>query len=409
MDRGRELADAKGVTTSCQEWPGARKLRPVPHRNTSPSGSQEVTTASLPSAPPMRRILALLLALVLLAGFLLAWYSRDPSTTLLDASGAELTAGAETPGSAVSPFAEIRTLMENGELLAAKEKLLHLLESSDQDGEACILLCDLGRRLDEPDFGTDYGLKATELLPASPAAHIVYAKALGAELAASVKSIAGVFGAIKKVNLFKAELERAIELDPEDTEARTMLVLYFIAAPRPIGDPDRALEVSREIEARDPAAGKRLRAICHQERKELDEAIALCREGIAEFPEDGRFHVTLADIFQEQELFEEALLEYREAREGEEDEAHWRSLYAEARMRVIHELEPARAIELLEEFIAAEPRAEMMPEPAHAWRRKGNALEQLGRTEEARAAYEESLRLKPGLESAAEDLEGLSD
>jgi len=181
------------------------------------------------------------------------------------------------------------------------------------------------------------------------------------------------------------------------------------SAPRPIGDPEKAVEISREIEARDPAAGKRLRAICLQQRKRLDEAIALCREGIAEFPEDDEYHVTLAGVLTEAERFEEAFAEYRAARLGEPNDAYYRSLYSEARMRVIQELDPARAIELLEEFIAAEPRAEMMPEPAHAWRRKGNALVQLERIEEARAAYEESLRLKPGFEKAAADLEELSD
>ena len=50
-----------------------------------------------------------------------------------------------------------------------------------------------------------------------------------------------------------------------------------------------------------------------------------------------------------------------------------------------------------------------MPTVAHAWWRKGAALEALGRIEEARGAYEASLRLDPDWSEARRALADLPD
>ena len=50
-----------------------------------------------------------------------------------------------------------------------------------------------------------------------------------------------------------------------------------------------------------------------------------------------------------------------------------------------------------------------MPSAAHACWRKGNALEQLGRKQDAREAYEESLRRDHGFKLAEKALEGLKE
>ena len=43
---------------------------------------------------------------------------------------------------------------------AAKDKLLRVIEESDRDGEACIVLCGVSRELKEVTAAVDYGLKA---------------------------------------------------------------------------------------------------------------------------------------------------------------------------------------------------------------------------------------------------------
>ncbi|MCO6439053.1 MAG: tetratricopeptide repeat protein [Phycisphaerae bacterium] len=346
------------------------------------------------------------LALVLLA----YWIMRAPTTELVDASGRQLTAGAPSVAPAEGfggpYFADARALIETGQFSEAKQELLRIIEDSDRDGEACVLLCDVLRELKEADAAADYGLKAVKLLPGSPQAHLAYAKALGAQMFADMQSIGGMFSAMKRIRPFKEALQHAIDLDPDDIEARTMLV-FFNLAPKPIGDIDRAIETAREIESLDPVAGKRLLAMCYQRQEDTKRAKEILLAGIQESPQEPGLHASLADIYAEEKQFDAADAEYESARHGPRGDDYYRSLYNQARMRIQNKFEPERAIELLDQFIAGDPRGENMPTMAHANWRKGNALEQLGRDEEARAAYEESLRRDPEFKLARESLEGL--
>jgi tetratricopeptide (TPR) repeat protein len=354
--------------------------------------------------------LVLGLALVLLLSVL--WLTRPPTTQLIDASGQELTAGGgleeEDGVLGGSLFAEVQALIGRKEFPAAKERLLQIVEESDRDGEACVLLCEVFRELKEADTAVDYGLKAVRLLPNSAEAHLSYAKALALQIFSDMQSLGGMLAAMGRMGPFREALERVIELNPEDTDARTMLVFYNMA-PKPMGDIDRAIELSYEVEKRDPVGGKRLLAACYHRKEETERAIALLVAGIEEYPNESGLHVSLADIYADEKRFDAADAEYEAARRGGKGEAYYRSLYGQARMRVQNEYEPERAIALLDAFIAGEPGGENMPSAAHACWRKGNALEQLGRKKEAREAYEEGLRRDPAFKLAEKALEGLKD
>ncbi len=348
----------------------------------------------------------------IISAVLFLWFARSPTTQLIDASGNALTAEGDLGGGREdvggSLFREARALIKGKAFAAAKENLLQVVEASDRDGEACILLCDVSLELKEVDAAADYGLKAVELLPDSAAAHLSYAKALGAQIFSDMQGLTGMLSAMTRLGHFKEVVDRVIELDPEDTEARTMLVFYNMA-PKPLGDIDRAIELCREIELRDPVTGKQLLAACYSRKKESERAIALLLGGIEEYPEEHGFRVALADIYGEQKRFDAADTEYEAARRGEKDQAYYRSLYAQARMRIVNEFEPARAVELLDEFIRDEPDGENLPSVAHALWRKGNALEQLEQKPAARESYEESLRLDPTLALARKSINDLGE
>ena len=360
----------------------------------------------------MKILICSVVGLAVVSFLLFLWFTRSPTTQLIDASGKELTAGGTLEGEdeifGGSPFEKARALIRNREFAAAKEKLLRVIEESDRDGEACILLCGVSRELKEVKAAVDYGLKAVKLLPDSAEAHLSYAKALGAQIFNDMQSIGGMFSAMGRLGLFKGELERVIELDPEDTEARTMLVFYHLS-PKPMGDIDRAIELCREIEVRDPISGKQLLAVCYHKKKETERAITLLLAGIEEYPQEYSFHLALANIYAEEKRFDAADAEYEAARGGQKDEVYYRSLYGQARMRILNEFEPGRAVQLLDEFITGEPDGDNVQSVAHACWRKGNALEQLGRNQDAREAYEESLRREPGLKLAEKALEGLQE
>ena len=359
-----------------------------------------------------KRLIRLGLGLVVATSLWYVWFTRTPTTQLVDATGKELTAGTAVEGQEDGLgdlfFDAPRALIENRDFPAAKAMLLRMIEESDRDGQACILLCDVSRELGEEEAAADYGLKAVELLPDNAEAHLAYAKAIGAQMAIDMQSFGGMFSAMKRIGHFKAELDRVIELDPDDTEARTMLVFTNLA-PKPFGDVDQAIELCEQIEARDPVAGKQLLAMCYQRKGEPERAITLLLAGIEAHPEENSFHAALADVYAAAKRFDDADTEYEAARLGGKDQTYYRSLYGQARMRIQNEFEPAKAIELLDEFIVDEPETDKMQSVAHACWRKGLALEQLGRKQDARAAYQESVRRDPAFELAKKSLAALPE
>lgn len=353
----------------------------------------------------------LIIGFVIIVSLVLVWFSREPSTRLVDAAGQDLTAG-DTVGEDADVFGpqfdEVYRLIEEEEFDAAKAMLLELIEVSERDGEACMLLSEVTCGLLEIESAVDYGLKAVELRPESARAHLAYARALGVQMAQDITSVTGILGAMKRVDLFKKEVNRVIELDPDDIEARTMLTFYYMA-PWPIGDSEKAIEMCGEIEARDPVRGKQLLALCYHQDEKTDQAIDLCLAAIEAYPEEKGLNATLADIYADEKRFSDADAQYEAARQGAKDDAYYRALYYQALMRVNNEFEPARAVELFDEFLAAEPRGEGVPSLAYACLRKGNALEQMNRKQEAREAYETSLAYLPGFEPAAEALQSLEN
>jgi tetratricopeptide (TPR) repeat protein len=360
----------------------------------------------------VQSIVGLVAALVVGLALLFLWLSREPTTELVDSTGQALSASGdlgEGRGTGErSPFDEARSFIEAGEFENAKANLMRLLADSDRDGEACILLSKVTRELKEIEAAVDYGLKAITLLPRSAEAHLSYAEAVGSQIFADMQSLGGMFSAMARLPAFKAELDRVIELDPDDVEARTMLV-FFNLAPPPLGDVDYALEISGEIEARDPVRGKQLRAVCLNRKKETQSAIELLKAGIEEHPDETSFHLTLADIYSEEKRVEEADAAYELARSAEKDEIYYRSLYGQARMRVLNEYGHERALVLLDEFIAAEPRGKGVPSVGNACWRKGNVLEKLDRKTDARRCYEDALRREPGLQRAQTSLAALQE
>lgn len=378
----------------------------------------------------MKLVLAGILALALLGGLILYW--STPSTQLVDASGAQLTAG--LPADPVTPeaeapidlkvdaapytgmvsatpelfageeFREIKRLMDSGNHGPAKERLVALLETSDRDGEACILLSETCRELGQLDEAVDYGLKAVELLPDVGRAHHRYAKALAEQMMRGENKLA----AMLLLPRWKEELATAIELDPGNVDARLEQLTFYTYMPGVIGgDLDRAIELSAELEEYEPARGKLWMALAYQRKEDLARATELCEEGMAAFPEDGMFACTLGGIRADEGRFEDADAAFEQARQAGRGEAFYRTLVAQADMHVEHELDRAKALELYDEYLAYHPDIPLMPPNAMVLYKKGQALEQLGRTDDARQAYQASLASEPQFTPAKDALEAL--
>jgi len=150
-----------------------------------------------------------------------------------------------------------------------------------------------------------------------------------------------------------------------------------------------------------------LRALAAAQDDDVDQAIAICRAGLAEDPTDQDLHVTLASFLEDEDRHDEAVPHFEAALAGPPTTSYYRALFQLARLRVRGRVELEEAVAALDEYAAARPYGDMMPSVVDAHVRRGEALALLGRVEEARAAYGEALRLDPDSEDAREALDEL--
>ncbi|HED64852.1 MAG TPA: hypothetical protein ENJ09_04765, partial [Planctomycetes bacterium] len=291
----------------------------------------------------LARILLAAAALLAVLGAL--FYARlQPSTSLVDAAGARLTAAPSTEDDAAD-YEAIEALIEEGELERAKARLIERLETGESDGETCLRLARVCRELEEPDEAVDYALKATELLPGSGAAHHAYAQALALKMLRGGSKLA----ALALLPKWKSALATAIELDPSNVEARVEEIAFKAYMPSMLGgDSERALELADELETVDAGAGRLWRIRVLDERDEDERAMDLCRACEREFSGDAMFPYTLGTILAEHDDLAGAREAFERARSIDRGEAYYRSLSAEAELLVRLEKDPERVLELID-------------------------------------------------------------
>ncbi len=166
----------------------------------------------------------------------------------------------------------------------------------------------------------------------------------------------------------RAALEKAVELNPDNLDARNGLITYYRQAPGFLGGGmPKAYAQAGEIRSRDFHRGSLILAQLHADERRFDEAFAIAEELLQAEPDTYIAHYIIG----------------RFAAESGRQLDH-----GEARLRHCLTLTPARN------------------DPSHAavhWR-LGHIAEKRRDPAAARAAYEESLRLDPGFTQAADSL-----
>lgn len=245
------------------------------------------------------------------------------------------------------------------------------------------------------------GVKAE---PESAEAHLILAEALRAKMwnGSRVK-------AMMSIGSYKKALRRALELAPDDVDAREEEIGFLINAPGIAGgDKQRALARARELAAIDAARGRsmQIEALFALERDE--QAFELLRSAVAADPSDAAARYRLGTLLQARERWEEADAALAPLAEdaGAEERYRYAALYQLGRSRVLGNFELRVAIAHFERFLAEAP-AEMERSHVGAHWRKGMALEALGDPDGARASYRAALALDPDHERAGEALRKL--
>ena len=99
--------------------------------------------------------------------------------------------------------------------------------------------------------------------PYSSIAHLWFGRALGRKI-----EKAGPLQAVLLVGDVRREFERAVSLDPNNVEARSDLLQFYLGAPRSFGGGIQKAELHADANAKlDPAMGQRARALIEQKLK----------------------------------------------------------------------------------------------------------------------------------------------
>jgi tetratricopeptide (TPR) repeat protein len=200
----------------------------------------------------------------------------------------------------------------------------------------------------------------------------------------------------------RAAFTRAVELDPENLDARSGLVDFYVIAPRIMGgNKARALEHAREIKARDAYRGAYVVARVHAANDEPEQAIEELHGLMVAFPDSAAPVLRLALLHHERRDWPAAMQVLRPLAAA--SPPNWSAVYQVGRTGALsgdYLDEAERALRL---YLAQEPGSVELSRTAAHWR-LGMVLEHKGDRDGARAEYGAALRLDPDYDAAKKAL-----
>jgi predicted Zn-dependent protease len=158
----------------------------------------------------------------------------------------------------------------------------------------------------------------------------------------------------------KVELERAVELDPNQIDARAGLVMFYSMAPGMMGGSvEKAREHAREITKRNAMRGALARAEIAQNEKDGAAEETALKEAIAAAPDTTAGYVALADMYGRAGRFTEAFATIE--RYGKRRPSDRWTLYYIGRLAGSTGQQLDRGEAALKQFLAAPPASAYAP------------------------------------------------
>jgi tetratricopeptide (TPR) repeat protein len=268
------------------------------------------------------------------------------------------------------------------------------------DAEAMYYLGRTALDLSDPDEAVSWLEKAVAKNDRSSLYHQWLASAYGAQASA-----AGPMGAMSIASSVKREMERAVELDSANVEARVNLTQFYLQAPAMMGGGvDKAREQVAALMIRSPYQGRLADASVAENQKDTVAAERILRDLVTAFPDSSAPASRLALFYQNVKRYDDAfaVLDDRLKRAPNDGLA----LYQMGRLGAVSGLKLDRAQAALERYITM-PHKRGTPTVAGAHWRLGMVREASGDAKTARAEYEMALQLDPKLAGAKASLEKL--
>lgn len=186
-----------------------------------------------------------------------------------------------------------KQLLASGHVDEAVHALEQEITQSPSDAEAHNLLCRAYFMLDEWDRAIAACEHAVSRAPQQSLYHLWLGRAYGEKA-----DRAGVFSAAGLAKKVRISFERAVELDPKSSEARTDLGEFYAEAPAIVGGgKDKARVQADELMAFDPARGHWLLARIDEKNKDAAAAEHEYRAAIAASHSEARSWLDLANFF----------------------------------------------------------------------------------------------------------------
>ena len=306
------------------------------------------------------------------------------------------------PASSETPLERGIQLFDQGKLAEAKTTLTPLASANPPNVRAAFYLGRIAMRADDAKEAERWFETIVKLEPTSSEYHLWLGRAYGQRARQSSKLTQ--MGWAKKT---KAEFERATELDPDNLEARSALIDYFLQAPGFLGGGvDKARDQAEEIRKRDPYRGMLADARIAEDQKDVAAAERAYLEAVRSRPDSLSGRYTLANFYARTDRHDRAF----ETFDGilSDKPGDLIALYGIGRTGAVSGHRLDRAEVALKEYLAA-PQPENGPSAAAAHWRLGMVYEKGGRKDEARREYQQSLALDPDFGEAKKSLAKLKD
>jgi tetratricopeptide (TPR) repeat protein len=293
-------------------------------------------------------------------------------------------------------FAQNYTLEEGKRLFKeekyeeAKTVLLKVVEKEPENPEANFFLCKVYLILGDYDNSIKYGEKAVKLNDSQSEYHhwLGSAHLIQAQKGSKLKAI---FRAKKG----KDELEKAVELDSTNVDARFDLMQYYIGAPGIAGgDKKKAKKEAEIIEKIDPFHGANAWAAFYwQAENDSDRTETYLRKAV-DLDTSSTYSATyqLGPFLQERKKYHEAAEMYEELYNQHSDQTG--ALYQIGRSYLFAKDSLDKAERCFKQYLQIEPK-KGTPDWAAAHWRLGMVYDLQGKTDLAVAELEEAVRLDP--------------
>lgn len=213
----------------------------------------------------------------------------------------------------------------------------------------------------------------------------------------------GITSGLFSIRRVKSELEKAIELDPMNLEARQDLAIVYRAVPGILGGSNaKAAEQVAFIRRHDPALASQLEGDFLFADKKYDAALPAYQESARLHPRP-MIHVRLSLTYQQKKDWTQAFAELDQALDLDANFPF--ALYQVGRTAALSGQQLDRGEKCLRTYIAMPTREDLEnPSIAAAHFRLGNILEKKGDRTGARSEYETALQIDPKQKLAREAL-----